>query len=274
MKKQKANVNPAELNKEVRRIWDKNAEWWDDKIGDGNDYQCELLEPSTEYLLNVSKGDIILDIACGAGRFARRMAELGAYVVACDFSENFIKRAKKRTPKNIKNIEYHIVDATNEKELLSLGKNRFNKAVSTMALQDIANIDPLMKAVSQNLKPHGHFVFSLPHPCLNSVNISRFSEMDEGEKVEFRNGIKISHYITPCSWKGLGIIGQPEPHYYFHRPLEILFNTGFKNGFVIDGIKEPVFKKQPGAVKGKGINLDDMWEIPPVLVIRMRLEKK
>ncbi len=198
MKKQKANVNPAELNKEVRRIWNKNAEWWDDKIGDGNDYQCELIEPATEYLLNVSKGDTILDIACGAGRFARHMAELDAYVVACDFSEKFIKRAKKRTPKNMKNIEYHIIDATKEKELLSLGENRFDKAVSTMALMDMATIDPLMKAVSRNLKPCGHFVFSLPHPCLNSANICRFSEMGERDgEIEFQNGVKISRYITP-----------------------------------------------------------------------------
>ncbi|MFQ6043062.1 MAG: hypothetical protein ACE5PV_19585, partial [Candidatus Poribacteria bacterium] len=36
-----------EFNAEARRIWDANAEWWDDKIGDGNEFQCELIEPAT-----------------------------------------------------------------------------------------------------------------------------------------------------------------------------------------------------------------------------------
>ena len=93
------------LNTEVRRVWDANAEWWDDRIGDGNAFQCELIEPVTERLLQVSPGEVILDVACGAGRFARRMAELGAYVVAFDFSERFIARAKQRTPPDMKNIE-------------------------------------------------------------------------------------------------------------------------------------------------------------------------
>ena len=71
---------------ENRRIWDANAHWWDDRIGDGNAFQDVLIEPATERLLQVSPGDAILDVACGAGRFARRMAELGARVVAFDHS--------------------------------------------------------------------------------------------------------------------------------------------------------------------------------------------
>ena len=84
---------------ENRRIWDANAHWWDDRIGDGNDFQTLLIEPATERLLAVSSEDVILDIACGAGRFARRMAELGASVVAFDHSANFIERARARTPR-------------------------------------------------------------------------------------------------------------------------------------------------------------------------------
>jgi hypothetical protein len=34
-----------------RRIWDANARWWDDRIGDGNDFQTLLIEPATERLL-------------------------------------------------------------------------------------------------------------------------------------------------------------------------------------------------------------------------------
>ena len=92
--KHKNSGDFSEFNVDTHQIWNANAEWWDDKIGDGNEFQCELIEPSTERLLCVFPGETILDVACGAGRFARRMVELGADVVAFDFSEQFIKRAK------------------------------------------------------------------------------------------------------------------------------------------------------------------------------------
>ena len=90
------NAEFPEQADENRRIWDANALWWDDRIGDGNDFQTLLIEPATERLLDVGAGDTILDAACGAGRFARRMAELGARVVAFDHSAEFIARARVR----------------------------------------------------------------------------------------------------------------------------------------------------------------------------------
>jgi 2-polyprenyl-3-methyl-5-hydroxy-6-metoxy-1,4-benzoquinol methylase len=91
---------PDELNKQAREIWNRLAGWWDDKIGDGNGFQDLLIEPATERLLELRPGERVLDIACGAGRFARRMAELGATVVAIDQADSFIQRACQRTTKN------------------------------------------------------------------------------------------------------------------------------------------------------------------------------
>ena len=89
-----------EYDGETARVWDTLAEWWDDKIGDGNEFQDYLIEPATERLLGLQSGERVLDIACGAGRFARRMAALGTTVLAIDHSKKFIKRAKERTTEN------------------------------------------------------------------------------------------------------------------------------------------------------------------------------
>jgi len=259
-----------EFNAEVRRIWNANAEWWDDKIGDGNEFQCELIEPATERLLNVSPGETILDVGCGAGRFARRMAELGAYVVAFDFSERFIKRAKQRTPPNVKNIEYHVVDATDEQQILALEMNRFDAAVATMALMDMSSIEPLMSALSKSLKPGGRFVFSVIHPCFQTPETCKFAEQFETDgKITLWSGVKVAKYLTPTVWKSQGIVGQPELQYYFHRPLSMLLRAGFDVGFVVDGLEEPAFKE--GANERGGLRWRDLPEIPPVLVMRMRL---
>src|SRR5262249_49784114 len=130
------------------QIWNANAAWWDDRIGDGNEFQTHLIEPASERLLAISRGDNILDIACGAGRFARRMANLGGRVIAIDHSTTFIERARSRTP-NESGIEYHVADATNTDALLGFGIRRFDKAVCTMAVMDMPQIQPLLRALKQ-----------------------------------------------------------------------------------------------------------------------------
>jgi ubiquinone/menaquinone biosynthesis C-methylase UbiE len=255
---------------ENRRIWDANAQWWDDRIGGGNDFQTLLIEPATERLLQISKGDVVLDAACGAGRFARRMAELGAHVVAVDQSGQFIARAHERTGSNAA-IEYHVLDAAHDAALLSLGSQRFTKAVCTMALMDMPEIRPLFAALSRLLTPGGVFVFSVTHPCFHSAAIQRFAELYEehaGVHV-IRTGVKVSAYLSPFARKTEGIIGQPETQWFFHRPITTLFRCGFEAGFVVDGIEEPGFQvsDRPRA----GIRWHDMPDIPPIMVVRMKL---
>lgn len=255
---------------ENRQTWDANANWWDDHIGDGNDFQTLLIEPATERLLAVAVGDVILDIACGAGRFARRIAELGAQVVAFDHSAKFIERARKRTTRDAA-IEYHVIDAAKVDSLLSLGVGRFDKAVCTMALMDMPEITPLFSALTHMLKPGGVFVFSITHPCFHSAGIQRFAEMHEEEAGRhiIRTGIKVSSYLTPFAKKTEGIIGQPEPHYYYHRPIQVLFQSCFDAGFVVDAIEEPGLPETDK--RRAGVRWDDMPEIPPVMVVRMKL---
>jgi len=255
---------------ENRRIWNANARWWDDRIGDGNDFQTLLIEPATERLLNVSPDDTILDVACGAGRFTRRMAELGARVVAFDTSTEFIARARERTGSDTP-IEYHVLDAANADHLQSLAANRFTKAVCTMALMDMPEIAPLFRALSRLLPTDGTFVFSVTHPCFHSATIQRFAEMYEegpGRHI-IHNGVKVSSYLSSSARKTEGIVGQPEPQYFFHRPISRLFHQGFEAGFVVDGFEEPSFA--PQTTPKAGVRWNDMPEIPPILVVRMRL---
>jgi 2-polyprenyl-3-methyl-5-hydroxy-6-metoxy-1,4-benzoquinol methylase len=258
-----------EHSAENRRIWDANARWWDDRIGDGNEFQIELIEPATERLLEIVAGDTILDVACGAGRFARRMAALGAQVVAFDYSAAFITRARERTTVDTA-IEYHVIDAANVDDLLPLGSSSFTKAVCTMALMDMPHIGPLFTALSRMLVPGGTFVFSVTHPCFHSATIQRFTEISEEDagRHVVRSGVKVSSYLASSARRTEGIIGQPEPQWFFHRPLSTLLRFGFDAGFVVDGIEEPAFPKpeKPTA----GVRWHDMPDIPPIMVVRLK----
>ncbi|MHB9134747.1 MAG: class I SAM-dependent methyltransferase [Armatimonadota bacterium] len=257
-----------DLLAETRRIWDTIAEWWDDKIGDGNAFQTVLIEPINNKLLGEIARQTILDIGCGAGRFARMMAERGAHVVAFDFSERFITRAKERTPADMP-IEYHVTDATDERALLSFGPGRFDQAVATMSLMDMASIEPLFRAMPVLLKPGGHFIFTIMHPCFQPPFMVKYAELGEEDALTIRrNGVKIPHYLTPAATRGIGIAGQAEAQYYFHRPLSAYLNTAFAAGFVLDGLEEPCFP--PEGANPTGLRWREMPEIPPLLAVRLR----
>jgi 2-polyprenyl-3-methyl-5-hydroxy-6-metoxy-1,4-benzoquinol methylase len=272
MHDQNARSEFPEFARENLEIWNANAAWWDDRIGDGNDFQTHLIEPSTERLLAVSPGDEILDVACGAGRFARRMADLGGRVTAIDQSAEFIGRARTRTPAECP-IEYHIKDATDTAAMFSFGISRFDKAVCTMALMDMPQIQPLLQILKQVLKPAGTFVFSVTHPCFHTPAIQRFTELYEEDagRHTLRTGVKVSSYLMPFARKTEGIVGQPKPQLYFHRPLHLLLQSCFDAGFVVDGIEEPALPK-PENLK-PGVRWSDMTDIPPILVVRARAQK-
>lgn len=269
MTSERQNGEFPEHAEENRRIWDLNARWWDDRIGDGNDFQALLIEPATERLLDIHAGDTILDAACGAGRFTRRLAELGARVVAFDYSGEFIARARERTSSDAA-IEYHVLDAANVQAILSLGLKRFNKALCTMAIMDMPEIRPLFGALSRMLIPGGVFVFSVTHPCFHSAAVQRFAEIceeDAGRHI-IRSGVKVSSYLSPSARKTEGIVGQPEPQWFFHRPISALFRCGFDAGFVVDGIEEPGFA---AATPKPGVRWTDMPDVPPIMVVRMKV---
>src|SRR6266581_4083405 len=86
-------VPPSE---EVLGLWDRKAAFWDERMGDGNDFQLLLVAPATERLLQLRPGELVLDVACGNGVFSRRLADLGAEVVAVDFSAPFVEAARAR----------------------------------------------------------------------------------------------------------------------------------------------------------------------------------
>ncbi len=262
-----------EYDRKTVRVWNSIAEWWDDKIGDGNLFQDYLIEPSTERLLQLKPGERILDIACGAGRFARRMVSHGVTVVAIDHSEKFIRRAKERTKENADTIEYKVVDATDKTSLLALAKKKFDAAVCTMALMDMSSIEPMISSLPKLLKPRGRFVFSVPHPAFNSGMARLFAEQIyvDGELAPV-SGVKITDYATAFAYMGLGILGQPEQQHYFHRPISMLFNTCFKHGFVLDGIEEPTFPEDLETRSDSPIRWGRIGRsIPPILVARIRL---
>jgi len=258
---------PNEISKDA---WESNADVWDSSMGDeGNDFFNILCWPVLASFLNVQPDSHILDIACGNGLTSRRLAAFHANITAFDFSANLIEKAEAR-PSPESRISYRVADATNENQLLALGERKFDSALSNMALFDMADIEVLFQTLPKLLKPNGIFAFSLCHPAFNNSSSTHLVEEWDNGTIHTRYAVKISRYMTPYHAEGLALRGQPKPQLYFERPIQYYMNIGFQNGFIVDGFEERAFPPEHSQTNllswgGK------FSEIPPVLIIKMRL---
>src|SRR5918998_2011880 len=249
----------ARLITEVRDIWDAKAAFWDERMGDGNQFQLELIGPAVERLLAIQSGERVLDVGCGNGVSSRRLAELGAQVVAVDYSARFLELARARSSDLADRIDYRLIDASDEAQLLALGEGQFDAVVCNMVLMDMPVIDPLLRAGRRLLAPGGRFVFAVQHPAFNSNAVCLCAETEtrpDGQEVP-RHAVKMSAYLTVPPGKGTGMPGEPQAHWYFHRPLHELLGACFQAGFVLNGLEEPALVTRhpnPSAISWSNIS--------------------
>ncbi len=272
MTRQDDSIDLADITEESRAIWNANAAHWDDYMGpEGNDFHRLLVAPAAERLLALSPGETVLEIACGAGLFARRMAELDAFVVATDFSAVFLERARLRCREFADRIEFRLLDATDVEALRALGRHRFDAVVTNMALMDIADLQPMASALPSLLREGGRFVFTTCHPCFNHAGKTMLvEEADTGDGPTVTSSVRISRYLSLSMDRGTGIPGQQAAQYYFDRPLHRLLAPFLDAGLALNGLEEPAFDVSVPS------RLQTRWggsfhEIPPVLAARMCL---
>lgn len=226
------------LNDQVRAVWDDLASFWDERMEAGATWQRGLIQPSVERLLQLQPGERVLEVACGNGEFARRMSELGADVLATDFSEAMLERARSHGG----DVEYRSVDATIEEQVLTLGEpESFDAIVSNMAIMDMESVEPMAAAASRLLRPRGRFVFSTLHPAFNSGEARPTVELDpEGSAATDVYSVKVSNYGRAFTGKGVALPDQPIEQWYFHRPLWMILQPFFEHGFALNGLEEPL----------------------------------
>lgn len=258
-------VTDGPRNEEIRAAWDANASYWDEHTEAGKTWQRVLIAPAVERLLELSPGERVLEIACGNGEFARRMAELGGRILATDFSERMLERARAHGG----DVEYRLLDAADAEALATLSADGpFDAIVCNMAIMDMAEIEPLAASLRGFLAEDGRFVFSIAHPAFNASDAVRTIEQrDVDTEVVLTHSIRLSTYRSMSAGRGIALRGQPVAQWYFNRPLDDLLKTFFAHGLVLDGLEEPTFDPasmdpaQPEFV---------FTEVPAVLVARLR----
>lgn len=137
-----------------------------DNLTTVGDYLGRL--PSVE-LLNIKKGDKILDAGCGAGFTSRLIARKGADVWGCDRSQSMIDKAKDEEAKNHLGINFTKADIA---EGLPYEDNFFDivSCIAVLIHDSPEECLSFLKEAFRVLKPSGRVIVSIMHPDLFMPN--------------------------------------------------------------------------------------------------------
>lgn len=244
----------------AKTSWGNVAEWYDEYLEKSEDsYQKNVILPNILRILNIKKGDRVLDLACGQGLFSRAFSGAGARVTGVDASHELIGLAKKHSSKNI------VYYAASADKLDMVTPRFFGVAVIILAIQNIKNMAGVFSECCRVLAPSGRLIIVMNHPAFRIPQSSRWG-WDSKEQVQYR---RIDGYLTESK---VFIDMHPgkkekETTVSFHRPLQTYINTLAKQGFGITRMEEWISHKK--SMKGLRQAAEDnaRKEIPLFLML-------
>lgn len=137
------------------------AEWADDYDHPGND-TIAAEEPVVQDLLAQLPDGPILDAACGTGRHAAYLRELGRpRVIGVDASEEMLAHAKSKLP----DTDFRVGELT----ALPLDDGEVSGAVCALALSHLPEVGPSIGELGRVVAPGGRLVVSNPHPFATAI---------------------------------------------------------------------------------------------------------
>ncbi len=257
----KETRTPGKKNTESTS-WGKVASWYDDYLETSEDtFQAKVIAPNLTRILNLSKKDTVLDLACGQGYFTRLWKASGAMVTGADIGKELIEAAKKHSP----DIEYHVTPAHN---LPFAKSNSYTVVAIVLAIQNIANMQDVFTEAARVLAPGGRFVLVLNHPSFRIPKRSSW-QWDAKEHAQYR---RIDGYLSS---QKIVIDMNPgkessEKTISYHRSMQEFFKAFRKAGFAVTNLEEWLSHKK--SQKGPRQEAEDRIrkEIPMFMMIEAK----
>ncbi len=233
----KSVETPAEKPKtRMATGWDAVAPWYATLVEEKRSAPLdEVVMPGTLALVAPKKGERILDLACGEGTFARRLAASGCRVTGLDASEELIGLAQQRSGP----VEYKVHDA---RDLKGADLGTFQAVTSVMALMNMDPLDPVFEGISSILEPGGRFIGVILHPAFRAPRQTSwaFERGDRGVR-HFR---RVDGYLSPGQFEIVmnpGAVAKgakPVTTWTFHRPLQHYLRVMARHGLFLDALEE------------------------------------
>ncbi|MGE0481035.1 MAG: class I SAM-dependent methyltransferase [Phycisphaerae bacterium] len=144
----------------------------------------------------------VVDVGCGTGRWALRLAEQGARVTGLDFSEGMLERARRKP--GAERVRFLAHDA---RAPLPLADASFDRVLCCLVLEHVASPAGLFRELARVCRRGGFILCSAMHPAMMLRGISaRFTDPATG--VETRpqsHPHQISDFVNAALAAGVAI---------------------------------------------------------------------
>lgn len=248
-------------NRNPDTSWDNLADWYDGWAGAGSEHHRTLAIPAVLELLDLRRGERLLDIGCGPAPLAPYVIRAAASYTGVDLSPRMVAHARERQGRQSRIL---VADALNLAACGELHAGSFHAAAFLLSIQNMDPLEPALASTARALRPGGRVVLLLTHPCFRIPRQSGWG-WDEGRRLRYR---RVDRYLTPLRIplrppsSGSGI-----PASSFHRPLAAYVNGLAACGLALDGMREVSRPAGRGAAPAEA-RADD--EFPLFLALRAR----
>ena len=176
--------------------------WSDVYDADGNPLVL-LEEPQVARLLGDVQGLSVLDVGCGTGRHAVRLAAQGAQVTGVDFSAGMLRKARQKPEaERVRFIKHNIT------EPLPLAPASFDRVISCLVLDHIPDPKVFFAELRRVCRHTGFVVISVMHPAMELKGVqARFQDPQRGLEVRPASfSHQISDYVMGALNAGLELV--------------------------------------------------------------------
>lgn len=222
----------------INTSWGEVADWYQQLLSGEGTYQKDLILPNLIRLMEIQKGETVLDLACGPGFFSQELVKRGAKVIGVDVSKELIAIAKSQIGSLDRGrILYFTAPAHN---LKFLKDESIDKILLVLAIQNMENPQAVFQECARVLKPQGKLFIVINHPAFRIPKESSW-EWDSQKKIQYR---RINSYLSeskskinmhPSTGKSSRV---KEYTISFHRPLQFYFKAIQKSGFAVSRLEE------------------------------------
>ncbi|HTK08401.1 MAG TPA: class I SAM-dependent methyltransferase [Ktedonobacteraceae bacterium] len=232
-------------------LYDDIAEWYDKYLHE-NPLYYDIVLPCLLKLIGDVQDQIVCDLACGQGWFARELARRRATVTGIDIADRLLALARQYEDREPQGIVYQQDDAQSAS---SLPNASFDGVVSVLALMDIPDLQAVFQTARRILKSGGWLVFAITHPCFELPH-ARWITTDNDQITRAVRG-----YFSEGNWKSEqgGVRSRVGAH---HHTLSTYLNALAAANFALERMMEPI------ATGKRAEQVPGNREVPSLLLVR------
>ena len=163
-----------------------------------------LEEPEVDRLLGDVAGLDVVDVGCGTGRHALRLAARGANVVGVDFSDGMLARARdKEGASRVRWVGHDVTQLP-----LPLPARSFDRVLCALLVDHIAELSAFFAELGRLCKEDGRIVVTVMHPAMMLKGTqARFVDPETGRETRPESHANvIADYVNGAVGGGLRIL--------------------------------------------------------------------